>query len=148
MSSSATPRAQHTRLTWPSLSPKVCSNSCPLNRWCHPTNISSPTPFSSCLQSFPASESFPMSQLFTSGGQNIGASVSASSEYSGLISLSIDWLDLFAIQGTLKSLLQHHNSKAIFRCSAFFRYIVFMGWKVQYCKLLFCSSESDLVSAS
>ena len=75
-------------------------------------------------------------------------SISPSSEYSGLISLSIDWLDLFAIQGTLKSLLQHHNSKAIFRCSAFFRYIIFMGWKVQYCKLLFCPSESDLVSAS
>ena len=76
-------------------------------------------------------------------------SISPSSEYSGLISLSIDWFDLLAVQGTLKSLLWHHNSKAsIFQCSAFFRCIIFMSWKVQYCKLLFCPSESDLVSAS
>ena len=62
----------------PPLSPRVCSNSCPLSRWCHPTISSSVTLFSSCPQSFPASGSFPMSQLFTSGGQNIGASASAS----------------------------------------------------------------------
>ena len=60
------------------------------------------------IQSFPALGSFPMSQLFPSGGQNIGAS--ASSEYSGLISFRIDWFDLLAIQGTLKSVLQHCNS--------------------------------------
>ena len=60
-----------------------------------------------------------MSQLFTSGSQRIG--VSASNEHSGLISFRMDWLDLFAVQGTLKSLLQHHSSKAsILRCSAFF----------------------------
>ena len=65
---------QHTRLPCPSLSPRVCSNSCPLSWWCHPT-ISSPiAPVSSCPQSFPASGSFPMSCLFTSGGQSIGAS--------------------------------------------------------------------------
>ena len=64
---------QHTRLPCPSLSPGVCSNSCPLSPWCHPT-----VSFSSCPQSFPASGSFPMSQPFTSGGQNIGASASAS----------------------------------------------------------------------
>ena len=65
-----------------------------------------------------------MSQFFASGGQNIGAagSISLSNEYSGLISFRIDWLDLLAVQGTLKSLLQHHSSKAsILRCSAFFR---------------------------
>ena len=62
----------------PSLSPRVCSNSRPLSRWCHPTISSSFIPFSSHLQSFPASGSFPMSQLFTSGGQIIGASASAS----------------------------------------------------------------------
>ena len=61
---------QHTRLPCPSLSPKVCSNSCPLNQWCHLTISSSVVPFSSCLQSFPASGSFPMSQFFTSGGQS------------------------------------------------------------------------------
>ena len=67
---------QHTRLPCPSLSPRVCSNSCPLGLWCHLTISSSVVPFS-CLQSFPASGSFPMSQFFTSGGQSIGASASA-----------------------------------------------------------------------
>ena len=76
-------------------------------------------PLLSCLQSFPASGSFLMSQLFASGGQNIG--VSASNEHSGLISFRMDWLDLLAVQGTLKSLHQHHSSKAsIIQCSAFF----------------------------
>ena len=66
---------QHARLPCPSLSPGVCSDSCPLSRWCHPTISSSVTAFS-CPQSFPASGSFPMSWLFTSGGQSIGASAS------------------------------------------------------------------------
>ena len=69
-------RLQHVRLPCPSLSPRVCSNSCLLNQWWHPTISSSVIPFSSCLQSFPASGSFPMSRLFESGGQNIGASAS------------------------------------------------------------------------
>ena len=64
------------RLPCPSPSPRVCSNSCPLRQWCHPTISSSVIPFSSCLQSFPASGSFPMSQFFASGGQSIGASAS------------------------------------------------------------------------
>ena len=71
-------------------------------------------PFS-CLQSFPASESFPMNQFFASGGQRIGSfsfNISPSNEYSGLISFRMDWLDLLAVQGTLKSLLQHHSLKA------------------------------------
>ena len=76
-------------------------------------------PLSSCLQSFPASGSFPVSQFFTSGGQSIGVSVS--NEHSGLISFRTDWLVLLAVQGTLKSLLQHHSSKAsVLRCLAFF----------------------------
>ena len=69
---------QHTRLPCPSLSPRVCSNSYPLNWWCHQTISSSVTPFFTCPQSFPVSGSFQMSQLFTSGGQSIGASASAS----------------------------------------------------------------------
>ena len=69
---------QHARLPCPSLSPRACSNSCSLSRWCHPTISSSVTLFSSCLQSFLASGSFPMSWLFASGGQSIGASASAS----------------------------------------------------------------------
>ena len=56
-----------------------------------------------------------MSQLFASGGQSIGVSASSSNEYAGLISFRMDWLDLLAVQGTLKSLLQHHNSKALIR---------------------------------
>ena len=68
---------QHSRLPYPSLSPGVCSNSCPLSQWCNLTISSSIVPFSSCPQSFPASRSFPMSWLFTSGGQNIVASASA-----------------------------------------------------------------------
>ena len=70
---------QHTRLPGPSSTPRACSNSCPSCQWCHPTILSSVVPFSSCLQSFPISESFQMSQFFTSGGQNIGVSASASS---------------------------------------------------------------------
>ena len=69
---------QHTRPPYPSLSPGVCSNSCPLSQWCHPTISYSVIPFSSCLQSFPASGSFPMSQAFSLGGQSIGASASVS----------------------------------------------------------------------
>ena len=82
-------------------------------------------PFFSCLESFPASGSFPMSWLFSSGGQSIGVSASryyqSFQEYAGLISFRMDWFDLPAVQGTLKSLLQHYSSKAsILQCSAFF----------------------------
>ena len=69
---------QHARPPCPSPTPGACSNSCPLSRWCHPTISSSVSPFSSCLQSFPASGSFPVSQLFAWGGQSIGLSASAS----------------------------------------------------------------------
>ena len=69
---------QHTRPPCPSPTPRVYANSCPLSRWCHPTISSSVVPFSSCLQSFPASGSFQMSQLFASGGQSIGISASTS----------------------------------------------------------------------
>ena len=70
-------RLQHTRLPCPSPIPKACSNACPSSLWCHPTISSSVVPLSSSPQSFPASESFLMSQFFTSGGQSIGASASA-----------------------------------------------------------------------
>ena len=69
---------QHARQTCPSTTPRVCSNSCSLSQWCYLTISSSAIPFSSCPQSFPASDSFPMSQLFTSGGQSIGVSASTS----------------------------------------------------------------------
>ena len=101
----ATPWTANTRLPCPSPTPRACSSSCPLSQWCHPAISSSVLPFSSCLQSFPASVSFPISQFFTPGGQNIGFSftISASNEYSGLISFKIDWFDLLVVQGTLKS---------------------------------------------
>ena len=115
---------QHTRPPCPSPTPRVYSNSCPLSQWCHPTISSSVVPFSSRLQSFPASGSFSRSQFFTSSGQSIGVSASASvlpMNIPGLISFRMDWLGLLAVQGTLKSLLQHHSSKAsILWHSAFF----------------------------
>ena len=101
--------SQHSRPPCPSPSPGVYSNPCPSSRWCHPAISSSVVPFSSCPQSLPASGSFPMSQLFAWGGQSIGSfsfSISPSSEHPGLISFRMDWLDLLAVQGTLKSLLQ------------------------------------------
>ena len=114
---------QHSRPPCPSPTPEVYPNSCPSSQWCHPTISSSVVSFSR-PQSFPASGSFPMSQLFTSGGQSLGVSASISvlpMNTQGLISFRMDWLDLFAVQGSLKSLLQHHSSKAsILRHSAFF----------------------------
>ena len=96
---------QHARPPCPSPTPGVYSNLFSLSHWCHPTTPSSLGPFSSCLQSFPASGSSPVSQFFTSGGQSIGVSASASvlPVNSGLISFRMDWLYLLAVQGTLKS---------------------------------------------
>jgi len=98
-----------------------------LSEWRVPKNIKeisfSVVPFSSCLQSFPASGSSKMSQFFTSGGQSIGFSfnISPFNEYSGLIFFRMDWLDLLAVQGTHKSLFQRHSSKVpILQCSALF----------------------------
>ena len=115
----------HARPPCPSPTPGAYSNSCTSSHWCHPTISSSVIPFSSCLQSFPASGSFLMTQFFAPGGQSIGVSASTSispvNEYSGSISFRMDWLDLLAVQGTFKSLLQHYSSKAsVLRCSAFF----------------------------
>ena len=104
--------------------PRTYSNSCPSSRWCHPIISSSVIPFSSYCQSFPASRSLPRSQFFASGGQRIGVSASAS-----VLPMNIqDWSPLgwtsrmdIVVQGTLKSLLQHHSSKtSILQCSAFF----------------------------
>ena len=109
-------------LLCPSLSPRVCPNSCPLSQWFYLTISSSASHFSFCLQTFPASESFPVSWVFASCGQSIGASVSViPMNIQGLISFRNDWFDLLAVQGTLKSLLQHHNLKvSILWHSAFF----------------------------
>ena len=122
MSNSLRPHElQHARPPCPSPTPRACSNSFPLSQWCHPTISSSVIPFSSCLQSFPALGSFPMSQFFPSGigvysqySQSIGVSASAS-----VLPMKIqDWFPLgwtgwISLQSKgLSSLLQHHSSKA------------------------------------
>ena len=114
---------QHARPPSPSPTLRVYSDSCLLSWWCHPT-ISSSIISSSCPQSFLALESFPVSQLFSSGGQSIGVSASKSvlpMNVQDWLPFRIDWFDLLAVQGTLKSLLQHHTSKpSILRHWAFF----------------------------
>ena len=125
MSASLRPHGlQLTRLPCPSPTPGAYSNSCPSSWWCHPTISSSVIPFSSCFQYFPASGSLPISQFFASDDQSIGASASPS-----VLPRNIqDWFPLgltgfisFPVQGTLRSLLQHHSSKALILWhSAFF----------------------------
>ena len=110
----------HSMFLCPSLFTRIWSESCPLSLSNHLTISFSVSAFSFCPQSFPASGSFPMRQFFASGGQRC-FSISPSNGYLVLISFRIDWLDLLGVQGTRKSLLQHHNSKAsILRCSALF----------------------------
>ena len=116
---------QHARPPCPSPTPRVYSNSCPLTWWWYPTISSSVVPFTSCLQSFPASGSFQMSQFFAWGHQSIGDSASTS-----VLPVNIQdwsplgwtgWISLQSVKGTLKSLFQHHSSKAsILWHSAFF----------------------------
>ena len=112
---------QHTRLLCPSQSSGVFSSSCPFHRWCHPAISSSVTLFSFCLQSSPASGSFPMSQQFTSGGQCVRASASILPKSTqGWFPLRLAAL-ISLLSKDSKSLLQHHCLKAsIAQCSAFF----------------------------
>ena len=108
---------QHAKLPCLSPTPGACSNSWPSSWWCHSNISSSVIPFSSCLQSFPASGTFPMSQFFTSGGQSIGVSMNIQDWY------PLGWICWLSLQskGTLKSLLQQHSSKAsILQRSVFF----------------------------
>ena len=120
MSDSLRPHGPLTRPPCQSPTPGACPSSCPSSWWCHSIISSSVVPFSSCLQTPPASGSFPVSQFFTSGGPSFSFNINTSDEYSGLISFRTDWLDLLAVQGSLRSLLQHHSSKAsILRCSIF-----------------------------
>ena len=103
---------QHVRLPCPSPSPGVWSNSCTLSQWCHPTISSSVIPFSSCLQSFPASGSFPMSSLFASSGQNIETSTLVPIllvNIQGWFSLGLTGLISLQPKGISRSLLQHHS---------------------------------------
>ena len=114
---------QHARPPCPLPTPRVYPNTCPLSRWCHPTISSSVILFSFCLQSFPASGSFPMSQLFTSGGQSSGVSASTSVLPMNTQDWSpLEWTGWISLQSKeLSSLLHHHSSKAsVVQCSAFF----------------------------
>ena len=115
---------QHARPPCPSPTAGVYPNLCSLSQWCHPTISFSVIPFSFCPQSFLASGSFQMSHLFASGYQSIGVSASASvlpMNTHDWSPLRWTWLDVLAVQGTLKSLLQYHSSKtSMLRCSAFF----------------------------
>ena len=120
---------QLTRPPCPSPTPGLYPNPCPLSRWLHSTISSSVIPFSSCLQSFPATgSSLNESVLCIRWPKywSFSFNISPSNEHPGLISFRMDWLDLLAVQGTLKSLLQYHSSKAsILWCSAFFLFIYF-----------------------
>ena len=125
MSDSLQPHGpKYARPPCPSPTPGAYSNSCPLNQWCHPTISSSVVPFSSHLQSFPASGSFSNESVLHIRWPkywNFSFSISPSNEHPGLISFRIDCLDFLTVQGPLKSLLQHHSSKAsILQNSAFF----------------------------
>ena len=115
---------QHARPPCPSPTPRVYSNSCPLNRWCHPTISSSVIPFSFCPRPLSASGFFSNEATLRIRWPkywSFSFSISPSNEHPGLISFRMDWLDLLSVQGTLQSLLQHHSSKSsIFWCSAFF----------------------------
>ena len=119
----ATPWPQHTRLPCPLLTPVPYSNSCPWNRWCHPTisSSSSPSPLNFNLsqqQGFFSNES--VLHIRWPKYWSFSFSISLSNEYSGLISFRIDWLDLLAVQVTLKSLLQRHSPRAsVLQCSDF-----------------------------
>ena len=115
---------QHARLPYPSPSPGVYSNLCPSSRWCHPTISSSVIPFSSHLQSFPASGSFEWVRSLHQVSKVLEFQISTSvlqMNTQDWFPFWIDWFDLLAVQGTLKSLPQHHSSKSSFLlCSAFF----------------------------
>ena len=116
---------QHARLPCPSPTPRVYSNSYPLSRWCHPTISSSVVPFSSCPRPLPASI-----RVFSNESAlhirrpkcwSFSFNISPTNEHPGLISFRMNWLNFLAVQGTLKSLLQHHSSKvSILQHSAFF----------------------------
>ena len=116
-------RLQHTRLPCPSPSPRACSNSSPSSQWCHRTisSLSSPSPPAFNLSHHQGLSNESVLRIRWPKYWSFGFSISSSNEYSGLISFRMDWLDLLAVQGTLKSILQHHSSKAsILRCSTFF----------------------------
>ena len=132
----------HARLPCPSTTPGACSNSCVLSRWCHPTISSSVIPFSSHLQSFPASGSFLMSQVFTSGGQSIGVSASAS-----VLSMNIQdwfplgWTDWISLQS--KGLLRIFPNTTVQKYQFFAAYYSIIAYNVVSCNIFLNFSLSS-----
>ena len=121
---------------------RVCSDSSPQSPWCHPNNLSSVVPFSSCLKSFPTSGCSPVSHLFTSGGQCIGASASAS-VLSRILWVISSWLTDVISLLTLKSLLQHHSMKSsCLWCSAFFMASLIGTWLLEKTALTICTLQT------
>ena len=127
-------RLQHARLPSPSPAPRICSDSCPLSQWHHPSRPLSPP-------SLPAVKLFQHQGLFQRVGSlhqvakywSFSLSISPSNGYSVLIFFIIDWFDTLAVQGTLKSFLQHHSSKAsILRHSAFFYWQNVVHWRREW----------------
>ena len=142
MSDSLRPHGlQYVRLPCPSPTPRACSNSCPSSQWCHPT-FSFCHPLLFLPSNFPSIRVFPNESILCIRWPkywSFSFNISPSNEYSGLISFRMDWFDLLAVQGTLKSLLQHHSSKAsILQCSAFFM--------VQLFKVIHLKNEGNAVS--
>ena len=130
---------QHTRLPCLSLSPGACSNSCPLSLWCHKIISSSVIPFSSCLQSFPTSGSFPMSWLFAAGGQSIGASVLASvlpMNIQGWFPLGLTGLISSQSKGLSRVLSSTTVQKMGNTCTPVADSCQCMAKPIQYCKVI------------
>ena len=139
---------QHARPPCPSPTPRVHPNPCPLTWWCHPTISSSVIPFSFLSSIFPSIRLFFNESAFRIKRPKYWSwnfNISPSNEHSGLISFRVDWLDLLAVQGTLKSLLQHHSSKtSILRCSAFFTlqlsHLYMLLWLSCFSHVLLCAT--------
>ena len=134
---------QHTRLPCPSLSPGVCSNLCPVSQWCHPTISSSVIPFS-CSQSFSASKSFPMSQLFASGGQSIGVSASElvlptniqgwfPLGLTGLISLLSKGFSRVSSSPMVRKQRMNSATFKVFVFTNFIKFIFLVFWMLWFC---------------
>ena len=149
---------QHTRLPCPSLSPGVCSNSCPLSRWCYPTISSSVAPLSSCPQSFPESRSFPMSWLFASGGQIIGSSASVlSMNIQGWFILGLTGLISLQFKGLSRVFSSTTIWKNLFSLFSLLHYTLAINfqsklkdfkWKNEYKRMLSCLRKIHIVFSS
>ena len=135
---------QHASPPCPSPTPAVHSNPCLLSRWCHPTISSSVIPFSSCPQSFPTSGSFPALRIMWPKDWSFSFNISLSNKYSGLISFRMDWLDLLAVQGTLKSLNTTVQKHQFFALSFLYKPLTKVIWFIYSQRRGSCLYQSSL----